>query len=118
MDFDKNQLRATIIDARRNRDTSALLWHTARFLCTPMDHVVYAPEGVAKMFQTLLGLSKATTHRVLQDLQARNILTFLDEFSLQLNDQFSTKSMKSKPYRGDRLVYTTEEQSDLCKLEA
>lgn len=69
------------------------------------------------MFQLYLGLSKATTHRILQDLQKRKILTMFDEFSLQLNDQFSTKSINSKPYQGERLVYTTEEDSNWSELE-
>jgi hypothetical protein len=116
MDFDKAQLELHIIDARRNADTVMLSRYIMRYLCTFDDNVVFAPQGLANTLQSLVGLSKRTTHRIIDSLTDRNIFTKEDEFSLQLNPQFSSKTSNSIKYAGDKIVFSNDESLYLFEL--
>lgn len=116
MDWDKNQLEANIIDARRNNDGEALIRCTLRILCTPSDNIVYSPDGVANMLESLTGLSVGHCRRILKQFEKRYILDKYDEFSLQLNPQFSSKSTKPVPYNGPILIKNDDEVSYLYRI--
>lgn len=118
MDFDKTILLSNIIDARRCGDTQRLSHLILRYLSTYDDGIVYAPEGIGKIIQNTTNSSKATTYRNLESLTERNILTKIDENSLQLNDQFSSKGTKTIRYKGSRLIYDRDEQEFLFALDA
>lgn len=116
MDFDQTQLLSAIIEARRNRKPEAHTSFVLRYLCMYDDNVVYAPQGVAKLLREIVGTSQPTTYRLLTDLTERLHLHKIDEFSLQLNSQFSTKSPQRVKYHGPLMIFSDEESLYLQEL--
>lgn len=117
MDFDKTILLSNIIDARRNGDTESLSHLILRYLCSFDDGIVYVPKGVAGFLQQYTETTKRTTYRHLESLECRSIFCRFDEFSLQLNDQFSSKGTKPVLYKGSRVIYDRSEQAFVFDLE-
>lgn len=117
MDFDKTLLLSNIIDARRNGDAERLSHLILRYLSSFEDGVVYAPEGIVTLLKNTTETSKRTIYRHLEALERRNIFSKDDEFSLQLNDQFSSKGTKPVRYKGSRIIYDRAEQAFLFELE-
>jgi len=118
MEYDLNFLEPQIIDARRNKDTDSLTRYLLRYLCSFDDNIIYAPQGVSKMIQSTLDTSKRTSYRLLDSLEDRDFFHKFDEFSLQLNDQFSRKGTKPFRYKGCRLLYTQDEIEFLNLLQS
>jgi hypothetical protein len=118
MDFDKTILLSNIIDARRCGDTERLSHLILRYLSTFNDGLIYTPEGIGKLMQNMTNTLKRTTYRNLESLTKRSILHKLDENSLQLNDQFSSKGTKPVRYKGPRLIYDRDEQEFIFALDA
>ncbi len=118
MDFDKTLLLSSIIDARRIGDTVSLSSLILRFLSTFNDHIVYVPEGIGQFLTNCTSTAKRTAYRNLESLKDRNIFFKIDEKSLQLNSQFSSKGTKAVPYMGSKIFYSQDEQNFLFHLEA
>lgn len=128
MDWDKNQLEAAIIDARRCSDVQALEAAILRYLYTPGDNVVCTvrrppkdekpltiPKFLAQIIAPIAG--ERTCYRGLEKLLERGHFVYLDEISLQINPQFGTKGGKSVSYEGLPLVYTDDEVKFLRSLD-
>src|SRR6478609_6743753 len=109
MDYEQTQLLCTIIEARQRRDQKALTPLLLEYLRVYDDDVFYAPDGYAKFLQEIIGTSKTSTYRMVEDLEDRLHLHKIDNSSLQLNRQFYSNSGKKIKYEGKSMILTKEE---------
>lgn len=116
MDFNEHQLQINVIDARRNQRAEGEILTLLQFFSRPQDNIVYAPEGIAACIVSLTEYSRSTCFRVLRDLEDQGFLYSIDEFSLQLNPQFFTKTQKRIKYLGKPLIYDQDELNFLKQL--
>jgi hypothetical protein len=117
MDFDITHLLPNIVDARRNGDVANFAHLVLRYLADFDLAVAYAPEGITKCLKDITESSKSAIDRSLRALQERKIILKLDEFSLQINGQFSRKSAKPLKYEGSRIIYSSSEQEFIFALQ-
>lgn len=117
MDFDITFLLSNIIDARRNGDTEKLVHLIMRYFADFDQGVVYAPEGITNCLKDITATPKRTIERSLRSLQERMIFSKMDEFSLQMNDQFSRRASKPLQYKGPRVFFDQSEQELVVVLQ-
>lgn len=117
MDFDKTNLLTSIIDARRTNNNEYLTWLLLRFFSCDANRV-YIPGGFAVDMANLAEITSRTVRRYIEGLIDRTILLKLDEKTLQLNDQFSSKTRNVISYTGSRLVMSDDENAFIFFLVA
>lgn len=100
MDFDKCAL-INEMDLHTHRKD----WFNAgravfRFYASFGDNIVFVPQGLAVLLRENLPISKATSFRVVQDLQAYNVIEKENEFTLQMHPALSMKGETKVRYKG------------------
>jgi hypothetical protein len=100
MDFDKCALVNEMDLHAQRKDWFNAGRAVCRFYASYGDNKVFVPQGLAVILRENLPISKATSFRVLQELQAYNVMEKENEFTLQMHPALSIKGQSKVCYKG------------------